>query len=455
MYADVLVELKAKGIDQTFTYKIPDSIKNTIKVGVRVQVPFGKQILEGFVLKIKNDYNLEYEVKEILKQIDENPILNDELLELGKYMSKKYLCNLITCYQTMLPSALKAKNNFVVPKKYLTYIVLKKDTIGKNEQQNKILEILRKNKKVLKTELINISISSLNTLIKNGYLEEIKEETYRLNDNIDIVKNNINLTTDQKNTIERINNTQKFKTYLLHGVTGSGKTEVYLNTIEEVIKNKKEAIVLVPEISLTPQLVETFRKRFGSKIAILHSNLSMGEKYDEWRKIERKEVSVVIGARSAIFAPLTNLGIIIIDEEHSSTYKQENNPKYNTVDIAIYRAKKHNIPLVLGSATPLVESYTRAKTGVYELLTLKNKISNVNVKTYLIDMKEEIRNNHPVLSRMLEENIKEKLSKNEQILLLLNRRGYTTVSTCKRCGYTHKCKYCDIPLTYHKSSNTR
>ena len=154
MYADVLVELKAKGIDQTFTYKIPDSIKNTIKVGVRVQVPFGKQILEGFVLKIKNDYNLEYEVKEILKQIDENPILNDELLELGKYMSKKYLCNLITCYQTMLPSALKAKNNFVVPKKYLTYIVLKKDTIGKNEQQNKILEILRKNKKVLKTELI-------------------------------------------------------------------------------------------------------------------------------------------------------------------------------------------------------------------------------------------------------------------------------------------------------------
>ena len=454
MYADVLVELKAKGIDQTFTYKIPDSIKNTIKVGVRVQVPFGKQTLEGFVLKIKSDYNLEYEVKEILKQIDKNPILNDELLELGKYMSKKYLCNLITCYQTMLPSALKAKNNFVVPKKYLTYIVLKKDTIGKNEQQNKILDMLRTNKKVLKTELINISNSSLNTLLKNGYLEEVKEETYRLKDNVDIIKNDVKLTDDQQNAIEKINNTSKFKTYLLHGVTGSGKTEVYLNTIEEVIKKGKEAIVLVPEISLTPQLVETFKKRFGSKIAILHSNLSMGEKYDEWRKIERKEVKVAIGARSAIFAPFTNLGIIIIDEEHSSTYKQENNPKYNTVDIAIYRAKKYNIPLVLGSATPLIESYTRAKTGIYELLTLKNKISKVNVKTYLIDMKEEIRNNHPILSRMLEENIQEKLNKNEQILLLLNRRGYTTVSTCKRCGYTHKCKYCDIPLTYHKSSNT-
>lgn len=454
MYADVLVEIKAKGIDQTFTYKIPDTIKNTIKVGVRVQVPFGKQILEGFVLKIKNECNLEYEIKEIIKQIDENPVLNEELLELGIYMSKKYLCNLITCYQTMLPSALKAKNNFVVPKKYVTYIILKKDTIGKNEQQNKILEILRKNKKVKKSELVNISSSSLNTLIKNGYLEEKKEEIYRLNDNTNIVKENINLTNDQKLAIEKINNTNNFKTYLLHGVTGSGKTEVYLNTIEKVLKSKKEAIVLVPEISLTPQLVETFKKRFGSQIAILHSNLSMGEKYDEWRKIERKEVSVVIGARSAIFAPLTNLGIIIIDEEHSSTYKQENNPKYNTIDIAIYRAKRYNIPLVLGSATPLIESYTRAKTGIYELLTLKNKISNVNVKTYLIDMKDEIRHNHSILSRMLEEEIENKLNKNEQILLLLNRRGYTTVSTCKRCGYTHKCKYCDIPLTYHKSSNT-
>ena len=454
MYADVLVEINAKGIDQTFTYKIPDTIKNTIKVGVRVQVPFGKQILEGFVLKIKNECNLEYEIKEIIKQIDENPVLNEELLELGIYMSKKYLCNLITCYQTMLPSALKAKNNFVVPKKYVTYIILKKDTIGKNEQQNKILEILRKNKKVKKSELVNISSSSLNTLIKNGYLEEKKEEIYRLNDNTNIVKENINLTNDQKLAIEKINNTNNFKTYLLHGVTGSGKTEVYLNTIEKVLKSKKEAIVLVPEISLTPQLVETFKKRFGSQIAILHSNLSMGEKYDEWRKIERKEVSVVIGARSAIFAPLTNLGIIIIDEEHSSTYKQENNPKYNTIDIAIYRAKRYNIPLVLGSATPLIESYTRAKTGIYELLTLKNKISNVNVKTYLIDMKDEIRHNHSILSRMLEEEIENKLNKNEQILLLLNRRGYTTVSTCKRCGYTHKCKYCDIPLTYHKSSNT-
>lgn len=454
MYADVLVELKAKGIDQTFTYKIPDNLKQTIEIGVRVQVPFGHQTLEGFILKISDTYNNEYEVKEIIKQIDEEPVLNNEMLELGKYMSKKTLCNLITCYQTMLPSALKAKNNFNVSKKYISYIILKNENNIKNEKQKQIIEILKNNEEVLKSELIKISSSSLNTLLKNNNVEEIKKESYRLKQNISMEKQNINLTIDQKKAIEKINNTDSFKTYLLHGVTGSGKTEVYLNVIEEVLRNKKEALVLVPEISLTPQLVNTFQSRFGSNIAILHSGLSAGEKYDEWRRIEKKEVSIVIGARSAIFAPFTNLGVIIIDEEHSQTYKQENNPKYNTIDIAIYRAKKYNIPLILGSATPTIESYTRAKMGIYELIELKNKISSVKVNTYLIDMKNEIKKGYTILSEKLENKIIETLEKNEQVLLLLNRRGYTTVTTCKNCGYVHKCKYCDIPLIYHKSSNT-
>ena len=454
MYADVLVELKAKGIDQTFTYIIPNELLNTIKVGVRVQVPFGKMILEGFVLKIDNNYNGDYKLKKIIKQIDIEPVLNEEMLELGKYMSKKTLSNLITCYQTMLPSALKAKNNLQVSKKYVSYIILNNEEFVKNENQKQIIELLKKEKKVLKKTLTDISISSVNTLLKKGIIKEIKEEVYRLNNDIKIEKQNIELTNDQKEAINKINDTASFKTYLLHGVTGSGKTEVYMHVIEEVLKNKKEALVLVPEISLTPQLVSTFQKRFGNNVAILHSNLSMGEKYDEWRRIEKKEVSIVIGARSAIFAPLTNLGIIIIDEEHSSTYKQENNPKYNTIDIAIYRAKKYNIPLVLGSATPMIESYTRAKTGVYELITLKNKISDTKIETHLIDMRDEIKHNHSILSRLLEQKINETLDKNEQVLLLLNRRGYTTVTTCKSCGYVHKCKYCDIPLTYHKSSNT-
>ena len=454
MYADVLVELKAKGIDQTFTYEIPKELLNTIKVGVRVQVPFGKMILEGFVLKINDNYSGDFELKTIIKQIDMEPVLNEEMLELGIYMSKKTLSNLITCYQTMLPSALKAKNNLQVSKKYATYIILGNEGEVKTESQKQIIKLVKEEHKVLKKRLTDISTSSVNTLIKKGILKEIKEETYRLNKDIKREKENINLTDDQKKAIDKINNTDSFKTYLLHGVTGSGKTEVYMNVIEEVLRKKKEALVLVPEISLTPQLVNTFQKRFGNNVAILHSNLSMGEKYDEWRRIEKKEVSIVIGARSAIFAPLTNLGIIIIDEEHSSTYKQENNPKYNTIDIAIYRAKKYNVPLILGSATPRLESYTRAKTGVYELITLKNKISNTKTETHLIDMRDEIKHNHAVISKLLEGKIKETLDKNEQVLLLLNRRGYTTVTTCKNCGYVHKCKYCDIPLTYHKSSNT-
>ena len=226
-----------------------------------------------------------------------------------------------------------------------------------------------------------------------------------------------------------------------------------MQLIEKVIALKKEAIVLVPEISLTPQLVMTFRKRFGDEIAILHSNLSDGEKYDEWRKIEKKEVKVAIGARSAIFAPFTNLGIIIIDEEHSATYKQENNPRYSAIDIALWRAKKYNIPVVLGSATPSIESYTRALNNVYTLCEMKNRVNNNYPKTILVNMKDEMRKGNRVISEILDTKIKEKLEKKEQIIILLNRRGFTTVTTCKNCGYTDSCPHCDIPLTYHKSLN--
>ena len=247
-------------------------------------------------------------------------------------------------------------------------------------------------------------------------------------------------------------NLNNFKPYLLHGVTGSGKTEVYMQLIKKVINNKKQALVLVPEISLTPQLVDTFKKRFGNDIAILHSHLSNGEKYDEWRKIVRNEVDIVIGARSAVFAPLTNIGIIIIDEEHSNTYKQENNPRYNAIDVGLYRSKFYNCPIVLGSATPSIESYTRAKTNIYELLEMKNRVNKNLPKVTLVDMKEEIRNKNPIFSQFLKDKINEKLNNNEQVIILLNRRGYTTITTCNNCGFTHRCPNCDIPLTYHLKS---
>lgn len=450
MYAEVLVEIKAKNIDKTFTYEI-DNLN--VLVGMRVLVPFSKQKLEGFVLNIHNN-KPEYETKKIIEVIDENPVINTEMLELGKYISKKTLCNLINAYQTMLPKALRAKKGVVINKKYVSYITLiDENYVTKSLSQNKILDILHKKKKVLKKELTDISVSSVNTLIKNKIIKEEKIETYRIDEDIKEEKNNIILTKDQINTLNKIKY-NKFMPYLIHGITGSGKTEVYMEAIEEVLKNKKEAIVLVPEISLTPQLVNIFKKRFGKKIAILHSRLSDGEKYDEWRKVERKEVSIVIGARSAIFAPFTNLGVIIIDEEHSNTYKQESTPKYNAIDIALYRAKKYNIPVILGSATPSIESYTRAKQGIYELCEMHKRVNDSLPKVTLIDMKDEIKKGNRILSELLKEKIIEKLNKKEQVIILLNRRGYSTISTCHNCGYTDKCPRCDIPLTYHKISNT-
>jgi len=454
MFIDVLVELKAKQIDKTFTYIVPEELKKDIKIGKRVIVPFGKQKLEGFILKTYDNVDVDYELKEIISIVDENPVLNEELLELGKYISNKTLSNLISAYQTMLPSALKAHKDFIVNKKYLTYIKLIDNAyIPKNENQQRILDLL-KDKLMLKSELIKISASSVNTLLNKKIVEEIKEETYRLNQNNVVETKKIILNEEQRLVVEEVtNDLNAFKPYLLHGVTGSGKTEVYMNIIEKVLEKGKEVIVLVPEISLTPQMVNIFKSRFQNSIAILHSALSDGEKYDEWRKIERKEVSIVIGARSAIFAPFTNLGLIVLDEEHSDTYKQDNNPRYDAIDIALKRAKTYNIPIIFGSATPSIESYTRAKTGIYNLLELKNRVNKSMPIVKIIDMKEEIKKGSKILSRELIEEINKRLEIDEQVILLLNRRGYSTTITCKDCGETIKCPNCDIPLTYHKNGN--
>ena len=454
MVAQILVELKAKNINQTFTYLIPNHLIDKIKIGIRVIVPFGHQKLEGFVIDIIDNYNSDYKLKEIISCVDETPILNKEMLELGNYISKKTLCNLISAYQTMLPAALKAKKGFYVNKKYVTYLnLIDKDYKAKNDKQKNIIELLN-NSLVLKSEATKISLSGVNTLIKNGVIEEIKKEQYRLDEEVIKESNKVKLTSNQEKVVNEVTqNLNTFKPFLLHGVTGSGKTEVYMNIIDNVLKNKKEAIVLVPEISLTPQMVNVFKNRFGKSIAILHSRLSDGEKYDEWRKIEKKEVSIVIGARSAIFAPLTNIGIIIVDEEHTDTYKQENNPKYNAIDIAIKRAKTHNCPVLLGSATPSIESYTRAKQGIYKLLELPNRINNQMPEVKLIDMALELKKGNKVFSQELKDDINDRLKKNEQIIILLNRRGYSTTISCKNCGETIKCPNCDIPLTYHKNGN--
>ena len=352
----------------------------------------------------------------------------------------------------MLPRALKAKEKNKINKKMVKCLRVLKEGEFKSLKQKQVFDYVKKGNEVLKSEANKISPSIVKTLIKNGYLEEFDKEVYRILDDFVLEKKNYVLTVEQKAVLDKVI-LEKFKPYLLHGVTGSGKTLVYIKLIEEVLKRGKEAILLVPEISLTPQVVEIFKRRFGKVVAILHSGLSNGEKYDEWRKIERREVSIVIGARSAIFAPFTNLGIIIIDEEHSDTYKQENIPKYNAIDVALKRGKNYNIPVVLGSATPSIESYTRSKMGIYELLTMKNRVNKKLPKIYLVDMKEEFKKGNRIFSSLFKEKMEDRLNKGEQVLVLLNRRGYSTVITCKECGFTHKCPNCDIPLTYHKNGN--
>lgn len=456
MVCEVLVEIKSKNLDKTFTYLVPDKFRDIIKEGIRVLVPFGNQKLEGFVLNLSSVLP-EYSLKEIIDIIDVEPVLNSELLELGKYISKKTLCNLITAYQAMLPVALKAKNGKVVNKKYNTYLVISNSDFSdiKSNKQLEILKIVKDKKKVLKKDVVDISLYSVKTLIEKGYLKEVREESYRLNRNI-VKKDEPKILNEEQSYAKKsiLSNLDKFVPFLLHGVTGSGKTEVYMHVIAEVIKRGKQALVLVPEISLTPQFVSQFENRFGNDIAILHSRLSDGEKYDEWRKIIRNEVNIVIGARSAVFAPLTNIGIIIIDEEHTATYKQENNPHYDAIDIAIFRARKYNCPLVLGSATPSIESYTRAKSGIYKLLELKYRVNKNLPIVKLVDMKDEMRKGNRVLCEDLIKSLENCIKKDEQAIILLNRRGFSTILTCKSCGYTSKCPNCDIPLTYHKTSNT-
>lgn len=450
MIVEVLVEIKAWKIDKTFSYHVPSALEKEIAIGKRVLVPFQKRELEGFIINILDEVT--YETKDIIKVIDENPVLNEELLELGKYISKKTLCNLISAYETMLPVALKAKNGTTINKRYQTYLEVNSIDIKLTPKQLEIVELIKKYGRVLKS---SIKSSVVSTLIKKNVLKEASLEVYRLNTEEKVVDQKINLTREQELVFNKIKESvNQFQPFLLFGVTGSGKTLVYIKIIEYVLRFNKEVIVLVPEISLTPQIVSRFKKKFGNLIAILHSGLSAGEKYDEWRKIERGEVKIVIGARSAIFAPFKNLGLIVIDEEHSDSYKQENNPKYSTIDVALWRAKYHNCCVVLGSATPSIESYVRAKNNIYTLLEMKNRYNNNFPDIHLINMRDSIKNGYKIISKELFDAINLRLERHEQTIILLNRRGYATNVTCHDCGYVVKCKYCDIPLTYHKSSNT-
>ncbi|MTH52689.1 primosomal protein N' [Bacillus mangrovi] len=306
-------------------------------------------------------------------------------------------------------------------------------------------------------ELAGASDASIKSLVQKGLLTEKWVEVYRDPFGHRTFKptKSMPLTREQESAIAPILSCieeKRHEVFLMYGVTGSGKTEVYLQAIDRVIREGKEAIVLVPEIALTPQMVDRFKGRFGSMVAVLHSGLSTGEKYDEWRKIQRGEVKLAVGARSAIFAPFQNLGIIVIDEEHESSYKQEENPRYHARDVAIRRAESHSCPVVLGSATPALESFARAGKGVYKLLPLAKRVNERPLpEVSVVDMREELREgNRSMFSRALFEHLQARLERNEQSVLFLNRRGFSSFVMCRDCGFVIQCPNCDISMTYHR-----
>ena len=476
MIAEVIINRTAKKLNITFDYHVPSELEGLILVGSKILVPFGKgeKLEEAFVVGLKEKTDYTSKIKEIAKLEEQ---LKDEQIELAKWMAKRYFCNVSDCIKLMLTPGTRTKDKEKrVQDKTINTVYLGKDIEEiefdietgkiKSEKHKKIINFVKDNEGVTIPEIqmfTDASRAIVNTLIKNGYLEIIEQKVERNPLNLkdtEKIKNiektdKLKLTEEQSEAYKKIEQkieTNKYQTFLLYGVTGSGKTEIYLQLIQKVIEQEKTAILLVPEISLTPQMLDRFIARFGKEeIAVLHSKLSIGERHDEWEKIKQGKAKIVIGARSAIFAPIEKIGIIIIDEEHDTSYKSESNPKYDAKEVAKKIAKQNNCPLLLGSATPDMRTYYEAKKEKVEMLTLTKRANQSSLpQVQVVDLKQELINgNRSMLSMDLYTQIEENLKQKRQTILFLNRRGYSTFIMCRNCGYTVKCKNCNISMTYH------
>lgn len=523
MYASVIVSVTSKDVNRLFDYKVPDHLRNVIKVGHRVFVPFGPRHIQAYVMALNEISDVpENKVKEIVKVMDVEPVLTTELVSLSKKLANYYIEPYISVIETILPAALKTKakkvlhlNDNATAEARFMYESLNNGQLIETKSlstkelasllpyinQGEIYEDIQLSQHTRKktqkaVESLYVSKSTLerapkqlealyaveqagkpvllSDLKEQGYSEAIVRELEKKGfvRKLDVVverdpfdgkvfeaDQKKTLTKEQDEAFKTINRAvieSQIETYLLHGVTGSGKTEVYLQLIETALKEGKEALMLVPEIALTPQMVNRFKARFGDDVAVLHSALSHGEKYDEWRKISDGRARVSVGARSSIFAPFKNIGLIIIDEEHETTYKQSERPMYHASEVAKLRAEFHSCPVVLGSATPSLESFARAQKGVYQLFTLSERPNMNPLPTAeIVDMAEEHKEgNAGILSARLKEAIHSRIDKGEQTVLLLNRRGFANFQICQNCGHVPQCPNCDISLTYHKTNQS-
>ena len=457
MYAEIIVDLLNSETDKVFDYIIPEN--TNIKEGTRVLVPFGNRKLEGYVIKVKNHTELSIDkLKPIINVLDDFVAIIPEMLSLKDYMVKRYNLRLADTLRLFIPSEMRGSKVKPIIK---TYCEINKNidlddiinSIPKNAKRQKDLISFLSNFGKIEISVINSKFGSENVkkFISLNYIVQTKEEFERTPSFSEYKQAVLQHTKEQKRAIESII-LNKYEKYLLHGVTGSGKTEVYMTIIENVLKAKKTAIMLVPEISLTPQIMHNFKSRFGQNVALLHSGLSAGERYDEWRRVRSGKARVVVGARSAIFAPIENVGVIIIDEEHDSSYSSESNPRYKTQEVADFRAKYNMCPLILGSATPSINSYYQAEIGEYKLLELPTRANGKEMpKIQIVDMLSEIRNgNMGIFSNALKSDLFDCVNEKKQAMLFLNRRGYTSFMMCRNCGYVAKCSDCDVSLVYHK-----
>lgn len=516
MYAEVIVDVNNHSVDQSFYYLIPEKFKERNLIGYRVEVPFGTRVVQGYVVSVSKKYNGEYDknnFKSIKKLKDNFPILTKEMLLLSKVMADELFCTRIQAIETLIPTILKNKyieyyelidanktllydyakyfdkNNLVEKKKFekifsieqIGYLISLKaikliskvkeinnnimeefyilgdiSNVKLTKKQQIIVDYLSKNKKIKKSDVkekLNIGPSVTKKLLEQNVIFIIEEEVIPEIDTT-ILQNETKLSKYQKEIFDKIvknYNTEKFNEYLLHGVTGSGKTEIYIKLVEETLKNGKDAIVLVPEIILTPQIERKFKKIFNENIAVIHSRLNTKEKYNEWKKIKDGKVKICLGTRSAIFAPFENLGIIIIDEEHENSYKQTESPRYDAKDIAKKRGVYNKCTVVYASATPSVDLYYNfEKNNSSNLLTLTHRFNNNLPKISIVHTEDK----EKVIADELLFKIKEKIDKKEQVLLLMNKRGYTNFIRCFTCGHLYKCENCDISLNYHKHDNS-
>lgn len=465
-YADIIIDISHENLDKTYQYSIPVKYSKSALIGAPVVVPFGKSSREinGYIVGLSNEAKIDIEkIKPISMVVEGAPVIESHLIYLAYWIKETFGGTMNDALKTVMPVKkavrIKEKRQIVLMKSIEEVKQIYEEQAKKNNvARARILKVLLDNNSLdydKTLQGLNISKAVISWLLDNGVIKIESRQIYRNPiENISTVQSKVALNNEQEAVVKGIIKDYyegKRHTYLIHGITGSGKTEVYMEVISEVIASGKQVIVLIPEIALTYQTVNRFYDRFGDRISILNSRMSDGERYDQSLRAKKGEIDIMIGPRSALFAPFKNLGLIIVDEEHEGSYKSENTPKYHAVEVAIERAKLTNSFVILGSATPSLESYSRCNLGEYKLYNLTKRAKEANPpKVWIVDLREELKQrNRSIFSRKLRELIEDRLSKREQIMIFINRRGFSGFVSCRSCGHVMKCVHCDISLTSH------